>query len=62
MSAFYFKFFFFFYPRSACIITKVMDSMGLVPLKHPAPSFMFASTFCGASADLAAAASGPMTY
>lgn len=58
---FSFSFFFFPYPRSACITTKVMDLMDLVPLKRCAPNCMFASTSCGDSADLAAAASGPMT-
>jgi len=60
-----FKFFFFFfslYPRSACIITRVMDLMDLVPLKRSAPNCISASTFCRDSADLAAAASDPMTY
>lgn len=54
--------FFFSYPRSACIITKVMDFMDPVPLKHPAPNCIFASTFCVASAGSEATANDPMTY
>lgn len=65
MNTWYLKYGFvvvFFSPRSACIITKVMDLMELVSIKKYAPNCMFVSTFCGDSADSAAAASDPMTY
>lgn len=63
MSPLYFDLliFFFLYPRSACIITKVMDLMDLAPIKRVARNYMFASTFCRDSANLAAPASAPMT-